>query len=252
MTTAFAALNSAGVKGSVRDKTTLFFTFAFPLLFLLVFGLIFAGQTVEESGRTYISYIASGVLSWGLGNAAVFGLAFTLMQWRNDDLLRLIRLTPTPLWTVLGSRYLFSLGIALVQCALFIGIAMLPFFGLQPAGTWILALPAVILGTTAFLALGVVVGSVANTPEAVAAIANCIMIPMAFLSGSFLPLDTMPPWLQDVAQFLPLYYLNDGISSALEGTVTAGGMAVSLGVLALFTVVFTLLAGRVFRWSRSS
>ena len=93
---AYAALTQAGYRAYTRDRTTLFFTFAFPLLFLVVFGLIFRGQNVEESGRPYISYIAPGVLSWGVGNAAVFGVAFVLMQWRRDDLLRLIRMTPTP------------------------------------------------------------------------------------------------------------------------------------------------------------
>lgn len=92
---AYAALSQAGYRAYTRDKTTLFFTFAFPLLFLIVFGLIFQGQEVEESGKPYINYIAPGVLSWGVANAAVFGVGFTLMQWRRDDILRLVRMTPT-------------------------------------------------------------------------------------------------------------------------------------------------------------
>ncbi|MEU7607532.1 ABC transporter permease, partial [Streptomyces sp. NPDC041003] len=74
---AYTALTAAGYRAQVRDKATLFFTFAFPLLFLVVFGLIFSGQDVEETGRPYISYIAPGVMSWGVANAAVFGIAFT-------------------------------------------------------------------------------------------------------------------------------------------------------------------------------
>ena len=67
MTSAYAALTRAGYRANTRDKTTLFFTFAFPLVFLVVFGLIFQGQTVEESGQPYIEYIAPGVLAWGVG-----------------------------------------------------------------------------------------------------------------------------------------------------------------------------------------
>ncbi len=92
--TAYTALTRAGYKAYVRDRTTLFFTFAFPLLFLAIFGLIFRGQTVA-GGLPYINYIAPGVLSWGVGNAAVFAVAFTLMHWRRDDILRLIWRTPT-------------------------------------------------------------------------------------------------------------------------------------------------------------
>ncbi|RBM14390.1 ABC transporter permease [Streptomyces sp. PT12] len=246
---AYAALRGAGYRAYTRDRTTLFFTFAFPLLFLVVFGLIFSGQDVEESGRPYISYIAPGVLSWGVANAAVFGVAFTLMQWRRDDILRLIRMTPTPLSAVLGSRFVLALGIGLVQAALFVAVALLPAFGLVLSGRWPLAVPLLVLGVTAFLALGAIVGSFTSTPEAVAAVANCLMVPMAFLSGSFYPLDAMPEWMRTLSWILPLRHLNDGVSGALTGSGDLGDLGVAAGGLAAFAVVFGVVAVRCFRWS---
>lgn len=246
---ASAALTRAGYKAYTRDKTTLFFTFAFPLLFLVVFGLIFQGETVDESGRPYIHYIAPGVLSWGVANAAVFGVGFVLMQWRRDDILRLIRMSPTRLPAVLASRYGLSVAIGLAQSVLFVGVAMLPSFGLSLSGRWPLAVPVLVLGITAFLALGVIVGSYAATPEAVAAVANCLMIPMAFLSGSFFPLDAMPEWMQTLARALPLYYLNEGVSAALTGDGSGADIALGCGVLAAFALVLGAIALKTFRWS---
>lgn len=246
---AYAALSLAGYRAYTRDKTTLFFTFAFPLLFLVVFGLIFHGQEVEQSGKPYINYIAPGVLSWGVANAAVFGVAFVLMQWRRDDLLRLVRMTPARLPAVLASRYVLAVGIGLVQAVLFVSVALLPSFGLSLDGGWPLALPVLLAGITAFLAIGVVVGSFTRTPEAVAAVANCLMIPMAFLSGSFFPLDAMPGWMQSLSRVLPLRYLNDGVSAALTGDGSGGDVLVSCGVLAAFALVFGALALKTFRWS---
>lgn len=249
---AFRALTEAGARASLRDLSTLFFTFAFPLLFLVVFGLIFSGQDVEETGRPYIDYIAPGVLSWGVANAAVFGVAFTLMQWRRDDLLRLIRMTPTSLWSVLGSRYVLALFTGLVQAVLFVGVAMLPVFGLRLDTAWPLSVPVLVLGITAFLAIGAVVGTYCNTPEAVAAVANFLMVPMAFLSGSFFPLDAMPGWLQHASWALPLRYLNDGMGDAISGGGDATGFLVSCAGLTGFAALFALVAARTFRWSRSS
>ncbi|EGE44037.1 MULTISPECIES: ABC transporter permease [Streptomyces] len=249
---AYTALSQAGYRAYTRDRTTLFFTFAFPLIFLVVFGLIFHGQTVEESGKPYINYIAPGVLSWGVGNAAVFGVGFVLMQWRRDDILRLIRMTPTPVSTVLASRYVLALGIGAVQAVLFVAVALLPSFGLQLDGRWPLALPVLVLGITAFLALGVIVGSYAKTPEAVAAVANCLMIPMAFLSGSFFPLDAMPGWMQNLSRVLPLRYLNDGISGALTGDGSLTDIGVACAVLAGFALVLGAVALKTFRWSDKS
>ncbi|MFJ3876109.1 ABC transporter permease [Streptomyces sp. NPDC090077] len=249
---AYTALTAAGYRAQVRDKATLFFTFAFPLLFLVVFGLIFSGQDVEQSGRPYISYIAPGVMSWGVANAAVFGIAFTLMQWRRDDLLRLVRLSPTPLTTVLASRYVLALVIGVVQAAVFIAVAMLPGFGLELDGRWPLVLPALGLGITAFMAIGVIVGNYARTPEAVAAIANCMMVPMAFLSGSFLPLDMMPSWLRTVSQVLPLRYLNDAASGALTGSGSLASIGIGCAALAGFALLFGGIGLKTFRWSNQS
>ncbi len=247
--TTYTALTKAAYKASVRDTTTVFFTFAFPLLFLIVFGAIFSGQRYEETGYYYIDYIAPGVLSWGIANAALFSVTFTLMQWRNDDLLRLIRMTPAPLTSVLASRYVMGLLIGLLQSVLFVAIAMLPFFGLHTHRQWPLALPGIALGVTAFLALGLVVGAWTNTPEAVAAVANSIMVPMAFISGSFLPLDMMPGWLQGVSQALPLRYLNDAMTFAITGRGDVGQYGISCAALLGFSVFFGAIGIKAFRWT---
>ncbi|WBB69630.1 ABC transporter permease [Micromonospora sp. WMMD812] len=249
---AYAALSRATYKATVRDATTLFFTFAFPLVFLVIFGLIFRNQEVGDTGRGYVDYIAPGVLSWGLASAALFGVSFTLMQWRNDDLLRIIRLSPTSLWSVIGSRYVVALGIGVAQSLLFVGVAMLPVFGMRPDPTWPLAIPTMLLAVTAFLALGLIVGSRANTAEAVAAIANCIVVPMAFLSGSFYPLELMPGWLQGISRALPLRYVNDGMAYAFTGFGTMNDYLLSCAALVAFAVVFAVIGVRTFRWSNDS
>lgn len=249
---AYTALTAAGYRAQVRDKTTVFFTFAFPLIFLVVFGLIFRGREVEESGFSYLSYTAAGVLSWGVANAAVFGIGFTLMQWRADDILRMIRMSPAPLSSVIGSRYVLALGVGLVQSVLFVGVAMLPGFDLVPASRWPLLIPVMVLGITTFLLLGVIIGSIADTPESVAGIANFLMLPMAFLSGSFFPLDAMPDWLQKISLIMPLRYLNDAVSAGLTGRGDLSDIGVGCAGLVAFAVVFGAVAARTFRWTKSS
>lgn len=248
-TTAFGALRGAHVRSTRRDTTTVFFTFAFPLIFLLLFGTIFRGQSVEQSGTSYIDYTASGVLTWGIGNAAVFSIAFALMQWRENDLLRIMRMTPTSPRAILSSKFLIVLAVAAVQAVLFVGVAMLPFFGLRPSASSWQAIPLMFVGVIAFYAIGAIVGSFAKTPEAVAAVSNVIMVPMAFLSGSFFPIDMMPSVLKDVAHALPLYYLNNGVRGAFTGELGTSEFLTDLGVLGLFAAVFGVVAVKSFRWT---
>lgn len=247
--TAYAALTGANYKAYVRDRTTLFFTFAFPLFFLAIFGLIFAGQSVPDEDLPYINYIAPGVLSWGVGNAAVFAVAFTLVQWRRDDILRLIWRTPTGTGAVVAARATVALGVGLVQAVLFVAVALLPVFGLELTSTWPLALPVLVVGVVAFLGLGLVVGTIADTPEAVGAIGNFVMVPMAFLSGAFYPLSEMPGWLQTVSRVLPLRYFDEGVADALSGRATWSSIGLDCAALAGFAVLFGLVGLRLFRWS---
>ncbi len=247
---AYSVLTRATSRAASRDWTARFFTFVFPLVFLCIFGLLYRGQRVPDGGGAYIDNIAAGVLSWGVANAAVFGVGFTLMQWRNNDLLRLIRMSPTPLRSVLAARYTVALQIAGWQTVLTLAAALA--LGLRIDGPWLLLLPAMTLGVTVFLAVGAVIGSLANTPEAVAAVANCLMVPMAFLSGSFLPLNLLPSWVRASSNVLPLRHMNDAVRGSLTGGGGPGDIAVSCGVLLLFGAVFSLIAAKTFRWSNST
>ena len=238
-------------KSAVRDKTALFFTFAFPLLFIVVFGLLF-GSTKTENGHTVMDSLAPGVLAWGVGNAAVFGLGYNLVQWRATDLLRLIRRTPTPVVTFLASRFIVILGIAGVQAALFLAVASIPPFDLRVSALGLIAsIPVLICGTLAFFSIGLIVGNLARTPDAVAAIANCLMVPMAFLSGSFYPISESPAWLRVASYVLPLRYMNDGLVAVLTGGRDYGTVAVSCAALLGFAIVFSALAIRGFRWENA-
>jgi ABC-2 type transport system permease protein len=244
---ATAALTLSSSRAYLRDKSSLFFTFAFPLAFLVLFGAIYADQLLGD--QPYIQYVASGVLSWGVANAAVFGTAFTLMQWRRDDLLRLIRLTPTRLPSVLAARMIVTLVIAACQVGLFLAVAMLPFFGLRPSASSYLLIPVLVAGVAAFLAIGALIGCYADTPESAAAVSNLLMVPMAFLSGAFIPLETMPEVIQQISRVLPLRYLTDGARAALTGDDVQPTVWVSSVVLLGFAALGSAVLLKVFRWS---
>jgi ABC-2 type transport system permease protein len=247
--TAFVAMTRASFKANTRDTATIFFTFAFPLIFLVIFGLIFRGQQVEETGNGYIDFIAPGVLAWGLANAASFGISFMLMQWRRDDLLRLIRLTPARVSEVVLARLVIAIGIGLAQCLIFIGVATIPLFGMTVSPRWPLALPIMLLAIATFLGLGLIIGTAAKSPEAVGAIGNCVVIPMAFLSGAFIPIELMPPWLQSFSFTMPMRYVLDGLVYALAGAGEASQYWIACLALVGFAAAFIAVGLRLFRWS---
>ena len=131
--------------------------------------------------------------------------------------------------------------------AIFVGLGV-AVFGLQLTGSWWMAIPLLICGTLAFMSLGLLAGSVSKTVEGATSLANIFVLPMAFLSGSFFPLDGAPPWLNVTSHLLPLRHLNDGM---LDVMVRGQGPSAALSpmlILLGFTGVILLIASRFFTW----
>jgi ABC-2 type transport system permease protein len=204
-------------------------------------------ETVEDETLSPVQYLTPGLLGWAIASGATFGAATSLLQWRTTGLLRRLRLAPVPAASVVTSRVGVSLGIALFQTAVFLATGML-VFGLELTGWWWLAFPLLIAGTLAFLSLGLLAGAVARTQEAAVAIANMVVLPMAFLSGSFFPLDGAPAWIRTVSQVLPLRHLNDGMLDVMVRGQGPTAVVLPLAVLLAFATVLTAVAALFFRW----
>ena len=141
-----------------------------------------------------------------------------------------------------------SLLVALIQLVLFLLIATTPYFGLKLTPGWWAAIPVLILGTLAFMSIGLLVGSFAKTQQSATAIANLIILPMAFLGGAFIPLDFAPSWLVTTSYVMPLRYLVTGMQDVMARGEGPAAALPALGILAALTVVLTTIAVRVFRW----
>ncbi|HZB34048.1 MAG TPA: ABC transporter permease [Streptosporangiaceae bacterium] len=207
-----------------------------------------SARQVEDESLKPIQFYTPGLLGWAIASAAMFGASATLVTWRTKGTLRRIRLAPVATTGVFGARIGVSLGIALVQMALFIGVGTLSFFGLTLSDDWWMAVPLVLCGTLAFLSIGLLIGAWATTQESAQTIAQLIVLPMAFLGGSFFPLDITPGWLQVIANVFPLKHLNEAMLNVMvrgEGPVS---VLPQIGILLAFALVASLLAARLFRW----
>ncbi len=205
-------------------------------------------QQVEDDSLKTIQFITPGILGWAIAVGATFGAALTLVTWRQKKILRRLRLSPVRTPTLIGARVGVSIGVALLQMAIFIGIASLPYFGLKLSDNWWMAIPLIVAATLAFMSIGLLAGSFAKTPEAASAIANLVVLPMAFLSGSFFPLDNAPSWVKTVSQALPLKHLNDAMLDVMVRGQGPGSALPAIGLLVGFALVVGTIAAFLFRW----
>jgi ABC-2 type transport system permease protein len=207
-------------------------------------------ERVEDESLTTIQFVTPGLLGWAIAMSAAFGAAATLQGWRQSKLLRRLQLAPVSTRTVVGARVTVTIGIALVQMAIFLGLGAAAF-GLQLTGWWWASIPLLVMGTLCFMSVGLFAGSVTKTVEGAVNMANFLVLPMAFLGGSFFPLDAAPQWLQSFSSLLPLRWLNEGMLDLLVRGEGPSAMVVPMTLLAGFATVMILLSAKLFRWEVS-
>ncbi|MGH8792219.1 MAG: ABC transporter permease [Stackebrandtia sp.] len=206
------------------------------------------GRQVEDESLTAIQFFTPGLLGFAVAISGVFGAAATLVSWRRDKILRRLRLTPVSIPSMLGARVGVSLTIAIVQMFVFIGVASLPFYGLRLTEYWWMAIPVLLTGTLALLALGTLVGGIAKTPEGASGLSNLVVMPMSFASGVFYPVEQSPQWLQTISWVSPLRHMNDALLAVMVRGEGPTSVLPQLGLLAAFTVAVSLIAWKMFNW----
>lgn len=207
----------------------------------------FRAVRVEDQSLKTIQFVTPGLLGWAVAMSAAFGAAATLQGWRQSKLLRRLQLSPVRAGSVVGARIGVTLGIAMVQLVIFVGLGA-TLLGLRLDGSWWMSVPLLACGTLSFMSIGLLAGAVSRTTEGAVNMANFVVLPMAFLSGSFFPLDAAPAWLRAISQALPLRHLNDGMLDVMVRGQAWTAALVPMGILLGFTLVITAAAARLFRW----
>lgn len=206
---------------------------------------------VESQSLDYVDLLVPGLLAMAIAQSAAFGVAFSLVAWRQKGMLRRLRLTPLPLVEFATARVIFHLMIALLQAVILLTVGRV-LFGVHLAGNVLSLVPLILVGAAAFIALGMCIGGRVNTEDATAALSNLIVLPMTFLGGVFFPLTAAPDAIQVIAHFLPLTYLAEGLQDVAVRDHSFVSTLPNLGALALVAVLLAALALRLFRWQTVS
>lgn len=234
-----------------RNPAAAFFTFVFPLIFLVIFNLIFGNDEVEMFGRVTnaSTFYVPAIAAMSVINACFTGLAMSVSIARDEGLLKRTRGTPLSGWAFLFGRVVQVTLVAL----LLVGIVTLAgrlFYGVDVPGR---TLPAFVLtlavGAVCFSALGFAVTSIIPNADAAPAVVNAIVLPLLFISDVFIPPGNAPDWLGTVADLFPVKHLSVALQTAFNPFETGSGLAPGdLGVMLAWTVVGVVVALRYFSW----
>ncbi|MBI5157395.1 MAG: ABC transporter permease [Acidimicrobiia bacterium] len=235
-----------------RTPVAAFFTIAFPLMFLLLFSVIFGTGTFEITGRGVYSvaqFYAPALAVFAAASATYTNIGVGTAISRDEGILKRFRGTPLPAWTYMAGLIGSGVWIAFIATLVMMSVGIV-FFDVNIE---VAKLPAALLtfitGTACFAALGLALAAASPTGDSAPAMANATILPLAFLSDVFIAIDDPPEWLTAVGNFFPLRHFVQAFQDAFHPLTESPAFRWEhLGVMATWAVVGTLLALKFFTW----
>lgn len=232
-------------KLALREPAAVFFTLAFPVMILLIFGSIFGNDPDPQlDGRGSVDVSVPGYAAQVIGTVTLVGLPVTLAAYREFGILRRLRTTPVSPFVVLGSRVLVDVGLSLLGIALVVLLARL-FYGLAWPAAPFAVVVAVVVATLCFSAIGFVLAGLLPTSRTAQAVGSVLFFPQLFLSGAALPREVMTGTVRQIADRLPLTQVVILVGDLWRGD---GWNGTALAILVGLFVIGTAVASRTFRW----
>ncbi len=228
-----------------RSREAAFFTFLLPILFLLLLGSAYGDEEID--GVRGATYLVAGLLGYGVVGTAFASLAITLVIRRESGVLKRVRGTPLPTGVYLAAAIASMLVVIALQAGAQLLVGRLVLDAAWPAAPGALVL-VLLLGAIVFSSLGLAITGAVRSAEGSSAVVNAIYLPMAFVSGVFFSVDSMPAFLRALAEIAPLTYLLRLVRDAYVAGEWPGAAPADLLVLASWGAAGVLLALRLFRW----
>ena len=208
-----------------------------PIMFVLLFVYVFGGA-IETPGLDYVDFLMPGIIVQSMvfgGFVTALGLAEDLKKGLID------RFRSLPMWgpAVLTGRILADVGTNVIQLVVMLAV------GIAVGFRFVTGVPEIVAGVALLLLIGYAfswvfafIGLTASSPEAANAYGFTILFPVTFVSSAFVPPDTMPNWLEPVAEANPFTTMVDAARALFLDTPAGndvwGAVDWCFGIIAVF------------------
>ena len=235
-----------------RNPASAFFTFAFPLMFLVIFTTLLGGGRVEVSPGVLLDetdYYVAAMAAFSVITATFTNLAIAITFTRDAGILKRTRGTPLPPRIYLSGRVLHAILVSVLLVAITSAFGVALYEAEFPTGSLLFEyVVTVIVGGMAFSGLGLATTAIVPNAEAAPAVVNALILPLLFLSGIFIPLGTdAPEWIKVVGNIFPVKHFGEAMLGSFYGPPFPFEWSDVL-VVAAWGVVGLAVAIRFFSW----
>jgi ABC-2 type transport system permease protein len=199
-----------------RNIDTMLTTVIIPIMMMLLFVFVFGGAISTGGDTQYIDYVVPGIILLSVGYCAG-----TTAVSVNDDMkkgvLRRFRTMPITRSSILFGHVFASVIRNIVATTIVLIVALI--MGFRTSGSfyaWVGAIGILLLFTLGVTWLSVMFGLFAKSPEGAGTFSFFLLF-LPYLSSAFVPITTMPNWMQGIAQHQPFTPINESIRGLLLG-----------------------------------
>jgi len=235
-----------------RNPAAAFFTFAFPIMFLIIFTTLFGNNEVQVlpgvSVKQSTFYVAA-MSAFAVITACYTNIAITVAFTRDEGVLKRLRGTPMPSWVYLFGRILHSIVIAIILVVIVVLFGKAFYHVDIPGKTMPAFIITLAVGAACFSSLGLAVTSIIPNADASPAVVNATILPLLFISDVFIPLNKAPKYLLTFSNLFPVKHFSHGLLQA-DSPCPRGSGFVSHDLIAMgiWFVVGVVLSARYFSW----
>ncbi len=204
-------------------------------------------EQLATKGLSTFDYTFAGLLGFSIVGLGIFGPVNVFPELKKQGILRRLHTTPLRVWQYFLANVVSQTTVGLMTMVLMFAVAIV-VFDLNVVGNYLELVLFLIFSIILILGIGLAAGGWAKNERQAAPLANIIVFPMLFLSGTFFPRFLMPQWLQTASTFLPLTPVIDGVRLIATEGKGLFQLGPQLGLMAVWLVVIYFLAFRLFRW----
>jgi ABC-2 type transport system permease protein len=234
-----------------RNPAAAFFTFSFPIIFLVILNLVFKGKSIEISEGTVplpVLYVPM-IMTFSAVSASYTALAMNLTLARDRGILKRIRKTPLPTFAFLSGKICHSvITSAILIMAIFI-TGVLFFDTSLPVHKVAPFIITLIVGAATFSALGIAATIMVPNSDSAPAVVNGSILPLFFISDVFIPMDNAPTWLNIIANIFPVRPFSLALQKAFNPLDLGSGFdPISLIIMMTWMIAGVLISVKYFSW----
>lgn len=198
----------------------------------------FNTKSIIQERYEFIDFFVPGVIALTVMTNNIFGSIERNTKYRKNGILRKLSTTPITRGEWIMAKMFFMLFLSFISTFIILSVGI--FVWGVSVKINIYAFLLIISTSFAFSGIGMIITRFVKEEETASSAGSAITFPMMFLAGTFFPLEMMPSFLQTIAKFLPLYYVNEGLRDAMIVGDSYGALVNTLIIFTFAIIVFAI------------